>query len=70
MNTNETPSALPRKGWKTYTIGSIIGAIGAVLAFISGVDWSVFFTPEAAVVLGTGVAFGRAIVAFFQSRSR
>lgn len=67
MSEMATPK-LPKRGWKTFTIGSVLGGIGAVLAFIQGVDWSIFFTPEAAAVLGTGVVFGRAIVGWFQKR--
>ena len=62
------PKPLPRKGWKTYTIGGLLAGVSAVLAFVSGVDWGVFFTAESAAVLGAGVVFGRAIVGWFQAR--
>lgn len=59
---------VPKKGWKTAAIGTTLAFFGTVFAFLNGVDWSVVFTPEAAAVAGAGIVFGRAVVAFFQSR--
>ena len=61
---------IPRKGWKTYTIGSVVAAVGTLFALIQGVDWSILFKPETAVAVGAGITFGRAIVAVFQAAGK
>lgn len=59
---------LKKSGWKTYTIGGVVAAAGALLALAEGVDWGSVFSAEGAAVVGAGIVFGRAIVAFFQKR--
>lgn len=50
----------------TYAIGGITAFFGALASFLSGADWSAFFSPEGAAVAGAAVVFVRALVAFIQ----
>ena len=53
---------------RTNIIGGLIAAVGALAAFLSGADWSAFFTPEAAAVAGATVVLVRALVGWRQAQ--
>lgn len=56
---------IPRTGWKTYTVG----ALTVLLGMAGGIDWSLIFSgahgPLVVAAIGSGIVFGRALVALF-----
>ena len=63
----DVKAMLAKKGWKTYTVGSVLAFLGTLFAFLDGVRWDVILSPESAAVAGAGVVFGRALVALFRA---
>jgi len=59
--------SVPKKGWKTYAVAIVTGALAAA----AGLDWSELLSPdhlpEKLACISAGIAFARALVSLFRA---